>query len=154
MSVEESESILRFWFSQPLGADHAAMVRQFEWWFRGGANHAIVDRFPLLVERATRGELDHWSRAPRSRLALIIVFDQFSRSLYRDTPRAFAQDRNALELTLEGLTVGHYATLESPWEKTFFLLPLGHSEELRHLEVAVKLAEELAAQAHWSIARY
>jgi uncharacterized protein (DUF924 family) len=34
-----------------------------------------------------------------------------------------------------------------PWEKTFFFLPLGHSEELAHLEHAVKLAEELAEQA-------
>jgi uncharacterized protein (DUF924 family) len=74
------------------------MVRQFEWWFRGGADSGITERFPLLLERATRGELDDWSAQPRSRLALIIVLDQFSRSLYRDTARAFAQDPKALAL--------------------------------------------------------
>ena len=123
------------------------MVSQFEWWFRGGADSAIVERFSGLLERAARGELDHWSHRPRSRLALIIVLDQFPRSIHRGTARAFAQDRKALALALQGIEIGHYAALETPWEKTFFFLPLGHSEELTHLEAAVKLAEELVVQA-------
>jgi uncharacterized protein (DUF924 family) len=147
MRAQESEDVLRFWFPELSGADHARMVRQFEWWFRGGADSAIAERFPLLLERATRGELDHWSMGPRSRLALIIVLDQFSRSLYRGTVRAFAQDQKAVVLTLEGIENGHYAALETPWEKTFFLLPLGHSEELSHLERAVTLAEQLSENA-------
>ncbi|MGH8628985.1 MAG: DUF924 family protein, partial [Gammaproteobacteria bacterium] len=122
-------------------------MRQFAWWFRGGADSAIAERFPLLLERATRGELEHWSHRPAPRLALIIILDQFSRSLYRGTAQAFAQDQKALALALEGIEIDHYADLETPWEKTFFFLPLGHSEELKHLEVAVKLAEELVEQA-------
>jgi uncharacterized protein (DUF924 family) len=147
MHPKDSEDVLRFWFPELSGANHARMVRQFEWWFRGGANSAVAERFSLLLERATRGELDHWSNWPRPRLALIIVLDQFSRSLYRDTARAFAQDPKALALALEGLEIGHYAALETPWEKTFFLLPLGHSEELAQLGRAVALAEELAENA-------
>jgi uncharacterized protein (DUF924 family) len=147
MHSEDPEDILRFWFSDLSGADHARMVRQFEWWFRGGADSAIAERFALLLERATRGELDHWSNGPRTRLALIVILDQFSRSLYRDTARAFAQDPKALALALEGLEIGHYAALDTPWEKTFFLLPLGHSEELYHLDRAVALAEQLAEDA-------
>jgi uncharacterized protein (DUF924 family) len=147
MHSEDPEDILRFWFSDLSGADHARMVRQFEWWFRGGADSAIAERFALLLERATRGELDHWSNGPRTRLALIVILDQFSRSLYRDTARAFAQDPKALALALEGLEIGHYAALYTPWEKTFFLLPLGHSEELYHLDRAVALAEQLAEDA-------
>ena len=147
MSTEEFEDVLRFWFPQHLRDEYAAMVRQFEWWFRGGADAAIAEQFSLLLERATRRELDHWAHQPRSRLALILVLDQFSRSLYRGTERAFAQDQQALALALHGLENGHYAALETPWEKTFFFLPLGHSEELTHLERAVMLAEELAAQA-------
>jgi len=117
------------------------MARQFEWWFRAGADAEIGERFAELPERAVRGELDDWGAAPRSRLALIIVLDPFSRSLFRGTPRAFAQDPKARALALEGIELGHYATLVSPWEKTFFSMPLGHSEESRHL------AEELARQA-------
>jgi uncharacterized protein (DUF924 family) len=147
MPPEEFEEVLRFWFPRHLSDDHAVMVRQFEWWFRGGADATIAERFAFLPERATRGELGRWVHRPRSRLALIIVLDQFSRSLYRGTARAFAQDPQALALTLEGIEIGHYAALETPWEKTFFFLPLGHSEDLTHLEVAVKLAGELVQQA-------
>jgi uncharacterized protein (DUF924 family) len=74
-------------------------------------------------------------------------FDQFSRSVHRGTARAFAQDPKALALTLEGIEIGHYAALATPWEKTFFFLPLGHSEDLAHLTVAVELAEQLAEEA-------
>src|SRR5262245_10585155 len=124
------------------------MVRQFEWWFRGGADPAASERFSTLLERATRGELDHWAaQSPRSRLALIIVLDQFSRSVYRNTARAFAQDPKALALVLEGIEVGHFAALETPWEKTFFVLPLGHSEELSNQERAVELTAQLVEQA-------
>jgi uncharacterized protein (DUF924 family) len=153
MPAEESEDVLQFWFAEVSEADHARMVRQFEWWFRGGADAAVAERFATLLESAARGELDRWSKAPRSRLALIIVLDQFSRSLYRDTARAFAQDPKALALALEGLEIRHYEALETPWEKTFFLLPLGHSEELAHLHRAVALAEQLAADAPQELRR-
>jgi uncharacterized protein (DUF924 family) len=147
MLDKEFEEVLRFWLPEHLRDDHAAMVSQFEWWFGGGADSAIVERFAPVLERAGRGELDHWSDRPRSRLALIIVLDQFSRSIHRGTARVYVQDQKALALALEGIEIGHYAALETPWEKTFFFLPLGHSEQLEHLETAVRLAEELAGQA-------
>ena len=147
MPIEEFEDVLRFWFPPRLSGDHATMARQFEWWFRGGADSAIFERFPPILERAVRGELDDWSHGPRGRLALIVVLDQFSRTVYRDTSRAFAQDQKALSLALRGIEVGHYPALATPWEKTFFILPLGHSEELTHLETVVKLAEKLVEEA-------
>jgi uncharacterized protein (DUF924 family) len=147
MPDEDFGSVLRFWFPPHLRDDHAAMVRQFEWWYRGGADAAILEQFAPLFERAACGELDHWSQGPRSRLALILVLDQFSRSIHRGTARAFAQDGKALALALQGIEIGHYAALETPWEKTFFFLPLGHSEDLTQQELAVKLAEELVAEA-------
>ena len=141
------EDVLRFWFSSRPTGDHAAMVRQMEWWFRGGADAEIIERFSPLLARATKGELDNWSQSPRSRLALIIVLDQFSRTIHRGTARAFAQDPKALTLALEGIENGHYAGLDNPWEKTFFFLPLGHSEDLANVERAVNLAEELVKEA-------
>ena len=144
---EEFEDVLRFWFSSLPKADHAAMARQMEWWFRGGADSEIVERFQPLLDRAKRGDLDSWSHSPRSRLALIIVLDQFSRTLHRGTAQAFAQDPKALALALEGIENGHYAALETPWEKTFFFLPLGHSEDLTKLEQVVKLAEAIVKEA-------
>ena len=127
--------------------DRAAMVRQLQWWFRGGGNADITARFAPIVERATQGGLDAWSLLPQSRLALIIVLDQFSRSLYAGTPQAFTQDAKACALTLEGIDIGHYAALTTPWEKTFFILPLGHSEKIANLELVVKLADDLVQES-------
>ena len=121
MSEESFEDVLLFWFPERLISNHAAIVSQFEWWFRGGADSAIIQRFTGMLERAARGELDHWSDSPRSRLALIVVLDQFSRSVYRGTARGFAQDPKALALTLEGIKIGHYAALETPWEELLLL---------------------------------
>ena len=143
----QPEDVLQFWFPDLSGADHATLGRQFEWWFRGGADATIVARFATLTDQAARGDLDDWARSPRTRLALILVLDQFSRSLYRNSPRAFAQDPRACGLTLDGIANGHYAALATPWEKTFFFMPLGHSENLAYQEAVVRLAEELAANA-------
>ena len=147
--MSEIEQVLDFWFGacKPDGA--LDRVKQ-KMWFSDGASYdaAIRGKFGKLHRRAARGELDaEWGATAQGTIALIVVLDQFSRSLYRDTAQAYAQDPKALALALEGIRIGHYAMLQTPWEKTFFLLPLGHSEELAHLERAVALANELAAAA-------
>ena len=141
------EDILSFWFPPGLALDEATHRRQFEWWFRGGADAAISERFAPTLEAASRGELDAWAAAPESRLALIVVLDQFSRTLHRDTARAFAQDDKAQALAVDGLERGHYHQLRTVWEKTFFLLPLGHAERQDLLEGCVGLAAALVDEA-------
>lgn len=141
---EEFEDVLRFWFP-----DDGELVtgQQFKWWLGGGADAEVLARFPPLLERARLGELDNWSSSPRSRLALILVLDQFSRTIYRGTAQAFAQDPLALSLVLEGISIGHYSALATPWEKTFFFIPIGHCEDLASHQVSVRLAEELVKEA-------
>jgi uncharacterized protein (DUF924 family) len=141
------EDILGFWFPAGLGADEETHRRQFEWWFRGGADQVIVEQYEPVLQAARRGDLDHWAHAARSRMALIIVLDQFSRTVYRDTAQAFAQDSKALDLAIDGLERGHYAQLATVWEKTFFVLPLGHSEDIALLERCVSLCEALVDEA-------
>ncbi len=108
-----------------------------------------MEHFAPLLERAIRGELADWSQEPRSRLALIIVLDQFSRVIYQGSALAFAQDEQACALTIEGIEIGHYAALATPGEKTFFFLPLSHAEQnwARNQELVVSLADELVATA-------
>jgi uncharacterized protein (DUF924 family) len=143
LETKRYQDILRFWFPDTLKGDRAAMVRQWQWWFCGGANAVITAHFAPMVELAKQGGLDAWSLQPQSRLALIIILDQFSRSLYQGTPQAFSQDAKACAIALEGIDIGHYALLQTPWEKTFFILPLGHSERIEYLELVVKLADDL-----------
>ena len=101
---------------------------------RGGADGEIVRRFSDITELAAQGTLDHWDATSRGRLALIIALDQFSRSVWREDPRAYAQDSKALALVREGFENGHYDQLETVWEKTFFQMPLGHCEGPDHLD--------------------
>lgn len=147
MKTTAFEDVLKFWFPSLPHGDLAARVRQFDWWFRGGGDAAIGSRFSPLLECAIRGELDDWDREPRSLLALILVLDQFSRTIYRGHARSYAQDEKACALAIKGIANGHYATLETPWERTFFFLPLGHAEDLQHIEMAIDLADQLVSDS-------
>jgi uncharacterized protein (DUF924 family) len=141
--MDDCDAVLGFWFPAGAGSDLETHRRFWEWRMRGGAHAAIVERFAELTERAARGELDALARTPRGRLALIVVLDQFSRSVWADSPRAFAQDAKAVALVMEGLANGHYDALATPWEKTFFIIPLGHCEgpgHLARLDLAIELA--------------
>jgi uncharacterized protein (DUF924 family) len=145
--MTEAEDILAFWFPQGLDADQAAHARQFQFWFGGAANLQIADAFAVTHDAATQGALDSWAETPRGRLALIIVFDQFSRSLHSGTALAYAQDSKAIGLAVEGLERGFYDKLATVWEKTFFMLPLGHSERLADLDRCISLADALIPEA-------
>jgi uncharacterized protein (DUF924 family) len=146
----ERDAVLDFWFPDGAGADLETHRAYWEWRMRGGADAAIVERFSDTTERAARGALDAWAATPRGRLALVVAVDQFPRSVWRGTPRAFAQDPKALSLVLEGLENGHYDALATPWEKTFFTMPLGHCEgpdHLARLDRAIALARAIADEA-------
>lgn len=120
--------VLRFWFPPGLADDLATHRAQWRRWMRGGVDADVVARFGPVTEAAARGALDAWAETPDGRLALVLVLDQFSRSLFRDTPRAYAQDSRALALALEGLANGHYEALATVWGKTFLAMPLVHAE--------------------------
>ena len=144
--------VLDFWFPEGRSKDVDAETHRKHWFWRmqGRADEAIVARFPELTARGAQGGLDHWASDPEGRLSLIILLDQFSRSLWRGTPRAFAQDADALKLALTGLATGHYEALDTPWFKIAFTQPLGHCEAPDHLEridLLIRLREEIASTA-------
>jgi uncharacterized protein (DUF924 family) len=117
---------------------------------RGGADDEILGRFNDLTHAASEGRLDHWAADPRGRLALIILLDQFPRSVWRGSSRAFAQDGKALALVLEGYENGHYEALGRPWERTTYNIPLGHCEGPDHLERldrGIALGQQILADA-------
>ena len=87
----------------------------------------IKDRFHHLLYQAAQGELFSWRKEPKGRLAEIIVLDQFSRNIYRNTPAAFTQDPMALVLAQEAVSVGAHHSLLSD-ERGFLFLPYMHSE--------------------------
>lgn len=149
---QEWDDVLDFWFPEGCSLDIDAQAHSAHWFWRmqGGADDEIVARFSGLTEQAAAGALDHWARDPHGRLALIVILDQFSRSVWRDSARAFAQDPRALALAIEGVSNGHYSALETPWFQVVFGLPLGHCEgfdHLQRLDRLIGLREAIAAEA-------
>lgn len=100
---------------------------------QGGMDARIIADFADLTIAAAEGRLDAWAETARGRLALLIALDQFPRSLWRDTPAAYAQDIQAARLALDGIACGHIDALQ-PWEMTFFIIAISHCEGPDHLE--------------------
>jgi uncharacterized protein (DUF924 family) len=121
---------------------------------QGGADAEIIAQFSDLTEKTAQRGLDHWAQNTHGRLALIILLDQFSRSVWRDDAGAYAQDPYALSLVNEGLANDHYSSLETPWFHIVFGLPLGHCEGLDHLhrlDLLINLREKIAASVPASL---
>ncbi|TNF21890.1 MAG: DUF924 domain-containing protein [Rhodobacteraceae bacterium] len=141
------EDILAFWF--PDGLVHKGLQDHVDFWasrMQGGMDAAILATMAEVTAAGARGAYDHWAETAAGRLALLLVLDQFPRSLWRDTPAAFGQDIKANLLVLEGLENGHYDALTWPWEKNFYIIALCHCEGPDHLarvERAVALADAL-----------
>jgi uncharacterized protein (DUF924 family) len=128
------DQVLAFWFPENGHWTCADAHREFwTWRMQGGADDDICARFADLTQAAACGALDQWAETPRGRLALLIALDQFPRSLWRDTPGAYAQDIKAARLSLEGIENGHYNALEHAWERQFFIISISHCEGPDHL---------------------
>ena len=107
----------------------------------------LTEHFAPLLGQAAQGELFAWRVTPQGRLAEVIALDQFSRNIYRNTPRAFLQDPMALALAQEAVSAGALEQLET-MERVFLLMPYMHSESaLVHRE-----AERLFKQ--WTPERF
>lgn len=113
------ETVLHFWLDQT--PPELRFVRD------DALDAAIRQRFGALHASAASGELWHWRGTPQGRLAEVIVLDQFSRNLGRDSPRAFAHDGMALALAQEAVAAGLDRPL-TPEQRSFLYMPYMHSE--------------------------
>ena len=137
--------ILGYWFGHETGDAATAKAQRKLWWSKDAAVDAhILARFADLVEAAALGAHDDWAGTPRGRLALILLFDQCPRNMYRDTPRAFAYDPLACRLALDGIAAGADQALR-PIERVFCYLPLEHAESAELQAQCVALFSALAA---------
>ena len=126
----QAKNILHFWFEELVEKQH--FVKD------AALDELIRTRFGNTLEAAARCELFAWRVTPEDRLAEIIVLDQFSRNVYRDTPRAFAQDALALSLAQELVASGQDRALSTA-QRRFAYMPYMHSESaLIHVQ-AVRL---------------
>lgn len=139
-------AVLDFWFGTSVDDTATAQARGRLWWSKDAEVDADMRRrFTALVEAAAGGSHDDWAATARGQLALILLFDQFPRNIFRDTPQAFAFDARALQLAQDLLASGGDRRLQRI-ERVFCYLPLEHAESIAMQERSVELFTALAAE--------
>lgn len=135
------QPILDFWF---LRNDETAHGDDRPEWFRKDPafDASIGERFLPEIERAIGGAFLYWDVETKGALARIVMLDQFTRNVFRDTSRAFAGDPLALQCAHALVDAGRDRTLNRP-ERSFVYLPFEHAEDLAMQQKSVALCEQL-----------
>ena len=122
--------IVHFWFEESVPEN----------WFKKDPEFdaMLTERFGQLVERALAGQLDDWAAEAETCLGLILLLDQMTRNIYRDTPRAFAGDELALALSLKMVDKG-WLDKDNGAKRQFALMPMMHSEDLAIQDASLPL---------------
>ncbi len=128
------EEILKFWFEE---------LTPQQWWIKDSSlDKVIKDRFESIYYKASRGELYTWRSSPEGQLAEIIILDQFSRNIFRNSSESFKFDPVALVLSQNCIFQGNDHKLD-PIKRRFIYMPFMHSESLKIHDIAVSLFEKL-----------
>lgn len=129
-----AEGVLRFWFEELSAKD----------WFGGGArvDEACRDRFSTVYAALKSSPPEMASADVNTLLAAVIVFDQFSRNMFRLTPEAYATDNQALALARSAVASGKDRSL-SQLQRYFLYMPFMHSEDMTAQAESVRLFAEL-----------
>jgi uncharacterized protein (DUF924 family) len=126
--------VVRFWFTE---------LTQDKWFAKDDAVDATIrKRFGALHASLTEKVPATVTATPLGALAAVIVLDQFSRNLFRNSGRAFACDATALAIAQEAIRAGFDTQLERE-QRTFLYLPFEHSEDRATQQRSVELFAEL-----------
>jgi uncharacterized protein (DUF924 family) len=130
MISQKAQEILDFWFKETPEEKRFKKDETFD--------QTIRDRFSNDYELACQNEHDDWQDQPMSTLALVILFDQFSRNMFRGNKKAFAQDHKARLIVNDAVYAGYLEAM-SESQRLFMILPLIHSEEITDHDMAYYL---------------
>ncbi|OTG64323.1 DUF924 family protein [Acinetobacter silvestris] len=128
------QEVIDFWFNPNTQPYWFAKSDEFD--------QQLHNRFSIALEQARQGEFWEWRKTAEGRLAEIIVLDQFSRNLWRNSPASFAQDPIALVLAQESIHLELDQNLPSE-QRAFLYMPFMHSESKLMHEHALQLFESL-----------
>ena len=142
--MDRIQEILDFWFLPEQDENYG---KPRDVWFKKDPSFdaEIKRRFLDDFEKAEAGNLLDWTESARGSLALILLFDQFTRNMFRGSPRAFAADGKAREVARHMIARGFYDQL-GPLQKQFAALPFEHSEDLDDQKLSLKLFKALGTK--------
>ena len=138
------ENIIKFWFDD---------IDQKKWFEKDdNFDELLKNKFSTHVELALDNNLDHWKSDIKGYLALILLLDQFTRNIYRNSPKAFVGDKKALNLSLIGVGQGFLNNDNLSW-RHFLLMPMMHSETLAVQEMSLPLFKKYTNEKTYDFAK-
>ena len=142
---DAARDVLDFWFALPMEKQFA---RDAE------LDAEIASRFGALRDEVYHTAAAEWRDGPDQLLAAIVLLDQFSRNIHRDSPRAYEADALAVELCQLAIQRG-WETRYAAEERAFLYMPLMHAEDivLQRLSVA-KFSELGGANLPYAIGHF
>ena len=101
--ISTKEEVLAFWFDEISP----------EQWFKKDENFdaMLTNRAGAIVSKALNGQIDSWAETADGATALVIVLDQFTRNIFRDSPQAFSGDEMAMVVSLKSVNSKWFAEL-------------------------------------------
>jgi uncharacterized protein (DUF924 family) len=142
--TDSFEDVLSFWFGTP--ADPWFGKPRREWFQKDAAfDDRIRRHFEAVLRALIEGAHEDWLESARGALAYVIVLDQFSRNLFRDDPRAFAQDAQARRAAASAIERELDRQMDAQ-QRCFLYMPFMHSEHLGDQDRCVALFESLGEE--------
>jgi tRNA(Ile)-lysidine synthetase-like protein len=126
-----TEEILSYWFS---GAGDTGMNA---FWFDTSCDSYLTSHYKDLCDRLTPELVTQLIRTDQDKIALLLIGDQFTRNIYRDSEERTKNDAWALELALQ--LIQEEKDLQFPLNYRYFiLLPLRHHKTSAMLDLVVE----------------
>ena len=142
---DDARDLLTAWFGELDREGLADDAHVERWWKKDPAFDAeLRERFGALNAEAREGGLRAWLKTPRGTLAYVILLDQVSRNIHRDTPEMYTADARALEVAKAALADGATEAALAVHERVFLYMPLMHSEAVADQRACVACFERLA----------
>tara|TARA_B100001939_G_scaffold34515_1_gene26806 strand:- start:1744 stop:2301 length:558 start_codon:yes stop_codon:yes gene_type:complete len=133
--IVTKEDIITFWFEE---------ISPEQWFKKDKEFDAmLLERAGTTVIKALNGQLDRWSKTSTGSVSLVILLDQFTRNIFRDTPKAFSGDEMALVLCQKSINSKWFSELSMTF-KQFLLMPMMHSEDISIQEKSLPLFKQHA----------
>jgi uncharacterized protein (DUF924 family) len=132
MDITRADEILKYWFKDDGSAD-------FDKWFMNSKayDNEITEKFGELLKEAEKGNGFGWLVNKNSFVAYIILMDQFSRHIYRDTADAFKNDISTIIFTNMGFDLYRHQLVG--YEFMFAFMPYMHTESLEYQNKGEKI---------------
>ena len=133
MNTPTAEDVIAFWFEEISSKQQFVKDEKFD--------AEIKRRFGLLHARLKK-DVTSFVSTPQGALAAILVFDQFSRNMFRGSGQAFETDPLALSIAKNLIAKGLDKKM-SVNHRVFIYMPFMHAETLEDQEQSVVLFTEL-----------